>query len=132
MVGTDTYSATGLVSLMQSWVGSGKASIMVQSSRLNLDPTCDTNLDSLYDTDCLYSPIKPPTAAPFNSHGVSGGEIAGIVVGLVIILLLVTLVVVIILKKWRPKVIRRLVLKQPLPSSSVCTLKCWDWEWAWV
>ena len=109
MVGTNTYSAPGLVSLMQSWVDSGRASIMVRSSRLTLDPTCDTNLDSLYDTDCLYSPTKPPTAAPFNRHGVSAGEIAGILIGVVIILLLIALVVVIILKKWRPKVIRRLV-----------------------
>ena len=101
---------------------------MVQSSRLHLDSTCDTNLDSLYDTDCLHSPTKPPTAVPFTSHGVSGGEIGGIVVGLVIILLLLTLVVVIILKKWRPKVIRRFVLKQSLALSPACTLKRWEWE----
>ena len=83
---------------------------MVQSSRLQLDPTCDTNLDSLYDTDCFHrltKPVKPPTAASI--RGVSGGEIGGILVGAVIILLLLVLVVVIVLKKWRPKVIRRLV-----------------------
>ena len=101
------YSAPGLVSLMQSWVGSGRASVMVQSSRLHLDLTCDTNLDSLYDTDCFHHLTKPPTAVSI--RGVSGGEIGGILVGAVIILLLFLLVVVIVLKKWRPKVIRRLV-----------------------
>ena len=80
---------------------------MVQSSRLHLDPTCDTNLDSLYDTDCFHRLTKPPSAVSI--RGVSGGEIGGILVGAVIILLLLILVVVIVLKKWRPKVIRRLV-----------------------
>ena len=126
IVGTDTYSAPGLVSLMQSWVGSGRASIMVQSSRLHLDPTCDIQLDSLYDTDCLHNPTKPPTAAPVNSRGVSSGEIGGILVGLVIILLLLVLVVVIILKKWRPKVIRRSV--SLLSMEHVRTLKYQEWE----
>ena len=52
IVGTDVYSAPGLVSLLQSWVGSGRASIMVQSSRLQLDPTCDAYLDTLQAPDC--------------------------------------------------------------------------------
>ena len=99
------YSATGLVSLMQSWVGSGRASVMVQSTRLHIDPTCGTNLDSLYDVDCAN---KPPTASPSTGgHGFNVGEIGGIAVGAVIAILLIALIVVIILKKWRPKVIRR-------------------------
>ena len=110
IVGTDVYSAPDLVSLMQSWVNSDRASVMVQSSRLHLDPTCSTSLDSLYDTDCISSsgPVNPPTAAPAKG-GVSGGEIGGIAVGAAIVLLLIILIVVIMLKKWRPKVIRRSV-----------------------
>ena len=69
MVGTDTYSAPGLVSLMQSWVGSGRASIMVQSSRLHLDPTCGTSLDTLKAPDCEFLPphlTTNPTNSPTN------------------------------------------------------------------
>ena len=114
------YSAPDLVSLMQSWVESDKGSVMIQSSRLHLDPTCYTKLDSLFANDCIspvtsttlpYKPttaasVKPPTPAPVNGS-VSAGEIGGIAVGVVIVLLLIILIVVIILKKWRPKVIRR-------------------------
>ena len=110
IVGTETYSAPGLVSLMQTWVASNRASIMVYSSRLHLDPSCSITLDTLYATDCSNSqrPISPPTASPL-SH-INGGEIGGIAVGVVIVLLLVVLIVVIILKKWRPKIIRRYTL----------------------
>ena len=115
MVGTEVYSAPGLVSLVQSWVESDTGSVMIQSSRLHLDPTCYTKLDTLFANDCvtpvttppyITASVKPPTAAPVKSS-ISAGEIGGIAVGVVIVLLLIILIVVIILKKWRPKVIRR-------------------------
>ena len=82
---------------------------MVQSSRLHLDPSCSTKLDTLFATDCSHSPgpFSPPTASPRALGHFNGGEIGGITVGAVIVLLLVVLIVVIILKKWRPKIIRR-------------------------
>ena len=109
IVGTETYSAPGLVSIIQTWVASNISSIMVQSSRLHLDPSCSTKLDSLFATDCSHStgPISPPTASPHALGHINEGEIGGITVGAVIILLLVVLIVVIILKKWRLKIIRR-------------------------
>ena len=132
MVGTDTYSAEGLVSLMQSWVESDIASVMVQSTRFHLDPTCYTKLDSLFAIDCIKDQVPvttlPPNTKPTTSEStpsvkpitstpsvkpvpvngsVSAGEIGGIAVGVVIVLLLIILIVVIICKKWRPKVIRR-------------------------
>ena len=124
MVGTDTYSAPGLVSLMQSWVGSGRASIMVQSSRLHLDPTCGTSLDTLKAPDCEFlpphlttnptnSPTNPTTGSPsINSlsgnsgGGVSVGEIGVLAVGGVIIILLAILIVliaVVIMSRRRSK-----------------------------
>ena len=114
IVGTETYSAQGLVSLMQTWVASDRASVMVKSSRLHLDPSCSTTLDTLYAPDCsdgqgpISPPISPPTASPLGH--INGGEIGGIAVGAVIVLLLVVLIVVIMLKKWRPKIIRRYTL----------------------
>ena len=132
MVGTDVYSAPGLVSLMQSWVGSGRASIAIQSSsRLHLDATCPTSLDTLRSPDCPF--VSPPitttisapetnptkkkpagttTVKPLPSEPRTGlsasaraGEIGGIFVGLVIVLLLAVVIVllsIILLKRWKP------------------------------
>ena len=52
VVGTNVYSAPGLVSLVEAWVASGIASITVLSSRLHLDKDCSTPLDTLNDPDC--------------------------------------------------------------------------------
>ena len=86
---------------------------MVQSSRLHLDPTCDTSLDTLKDPDCSANaagspkpnqstnPSVTPAAA---TGGVSGVEIIGIIVGIVIIALLaimIVLLIVVILKKYK-------------------------------
>ena len=123
MVGTDTYSAPGLVSLMQSWVGSGRASIMVQSSRLHLDPTCGTSLDTLKAPDCEFLPphlTTNPTNSPTNpttnpatgspridsqsGNGASVGEIGGLAVGGVIVVLLAVLIVLIaVVIMWKMK-----------------------------
>ena len=123
MVGTDIYSAPGLVSLMQSWVGSGRASIMVQSSRLHLDPTCGTSLDTLKAPDCEFLPphlTTNPTNSPTNpttnpatgspridsqsGNGASVGEIGGLAVGGVIVVLLAVLIVLIaVVIAWKMK-----------------------------
>ena len=52
IIGTSMYSAPGLVSLMESWVSSGTASITILSSRLHLDEDCSTQLDTLNEPDC--------------------------------------------------------------------------------
>ena len=62
IIGTTTSSPTDLVSLIQSWVRGGAASIRVPSStRLYIDPDCDAILDTLWDPDCpLSSTTTPP------------------------------------------------------------------------
>ena len=99
MVGTDTYSAPGLVSLMQSWVGSGRASIMVQSSRLHLDQTCGTSLDTLQSSVCplgeqplLTSPsigFTQMTSSPGSDSesAAQAGAIAGSISAVVVVIL---------------------------------------------
>ena len=52
IIGTSVYSAPGLISLMESWVSTGTASITVLSSRLHLDEDCSTPLDTLNEPDC--------------------------------------------------------------------------------
>ena len=130
IVGTEVYSATGLISLIQSWVASGRASLMIQSSRLHVDPTCLASLDSLRSSDCPITsqPIttagsapvtkttqegKPETSTnkpdkqpiPGLSAAARGGEIGGIFVGSLIVILLTVLIVLlalVMLKKWKP------------------------------
>ena len=63
VIGTSMYSAPGLVSLMESWVASGTASITVLSSRLHLDKDCSTPLDTLSDPDCPLE-VEIPTIMP--------------------------------------------------------------------
>ena len=87
IVGTDVYSSPGLVSLMQSWVGSGMASIMVQSSRLQLDPTCDTYLDTLQSPDCPLGEQLISTSqsldlfTELSGHSSESAEAAGAIAG---------------------------------------------------
>ena len=114
IVGTDTYSAPGLVSLMQSWVGSGRASIMVQSSRLHLDPTCVASLDTLQSSDCppreqslLTSPNFEftETTSTLSGRGSESAEGDGVIVGsisavvaIVLAIISVLLILVLIMK----------------------------------
>ena len=96
IVGTEVYSATGLISLIQSWVASGRASLMIQSSRLHLDPSCDVALDTLKSPDCPPKDVTVTNAqqSVVGGGGASVGEIGGIVVGGVIIALLAILIVI--------------------------------------
>ena len=118
IIGTDTYSATDLVSLIQSWITSGSASITVFSSRLRFDKDCTAFLDTLNDPDCPFNAEPQQTAtapkstesvnmAPTaSSHHVRAAEIGGLLIGAIIIILLAVLVLVIIIvamKKYKCK-----------------------------
>jgi hypothetical protein len=118
IIGTDTYSATNLVSLIQSWVASGSASITVFSSRLRFDKDCTTFLDNLNQPDCPFSTEPQQTAtapkptesinmAPTaSSHQVRAAEIGGFVIGAIVIILLAVLILVIVImavKKYKGK-----------------------------
>ena len=120
IIGTSTYSAPGLVSLIESWVASGTASITVLFSRLHLDKDCSTPLDTLDDPDCplemattaAVAPMtttlkeaktttkpedKGPNVKPIVAGTVRAGEIGGFLVGAVIVILLAVLILVIII-----------------------------------
>ena len=121
IIGTDTYSAPSLVSLIQSWVTSGSASVTVFSSRLRFDKDCVAFLDTLNDPDCPLD-VKPQqtTTAPkpkenispsSSPHHVRAGEIGGFLIGSVVIVLLAVLILVIVLialKKYKFKTFKRL------------------------
>ena len=72
IIGTTTSSPTDLVSLIQSWVRGGAASIRVSSStRLYIDPDCNTILDTLWDPDCPLSSSTATTTLPPTTTDIS-------------------------------------------------------------
>ena len=127
LVGTGTYSAPDIVSLLQMWVASGSASISALSTRLHLDKDCDTVLDTLDDPVCPLQVVsetttttqaavsktttpkpddKGPSSNPITGEHIRVGEVLGFVLGIAIIVLLGILIVVIIIvaaKKFKSK-----------------------------
>ena len=120
IIGTNSYSPNDLLSLIQSWVSSGYASIVVETSHLFLDKGCSTLLDTLRDPDCplmlpptTTSSVTPPktTAPPSTtkekpsvvSNAVRAGDIGGILVALIIAVLTAVLLIVLVvtIMKWR-------------------------------
>ena len=119
IIGTSVFNAPGLVSLIESWVASGTASITVLSLRLHLDKDCSTALDTLNEPDCpleaevatttILVPTtttptttkpedkdKGPSVKPIVAETVRAGEIGGFLVGAFIVILLAILILVVI------------------------------------
>ena len=109
--GSEQYSSSDLVDLMQSWVDTGHASLMVGISRLEADPTCPVFLDNINSPDCSPPAIPPtsslkPTPQPKvnteDGEDMSAGELGGIIIGVLIVILLVLIVLVIaLILKWK-------------------------------
>lgn len=122
ITGNGRYSATGLVDLLQSWAESGSASVVINSVRYHIDPTCSVSLDSLQATDCAVVVTTTTTTAPTTSmpikqstmqrtaasssttaapsvnklgsqRSISGAEIGGLIIGVIIALLLLLFVI---------------------------------------
>ena len=61
ILGTDFYSAIGLVEILQEWVNTGQASINIGFSQLEIDPNCPVSRESLSALDCPTSSPTPST-----------------------------------------------------------------------
>ena len=104
ILGTRNYSAIDLVDLLQSWVRSSKAYIRINSFRLQLDPTCPSQLDTLDDPECPVikvttpkpmetdKPIENPTPAAV-PHSKNAAEIGGLFVSVIIAVLFIVIIV---------------------------------------
>jgi len=92
--GEDPYTADDLVVLVSTWAQSGTASILisVDSTRLDVDPSCPTQLESFEAGDC-------------ETTGGTSVAVLGGAIGAVCVLLIVTgiIIVVIILVQRRRK-----------------------------
>ena len=106
------YRAENLVTLVSGWAQSG-TSIVVDSTRLDVDPACPTQLGSFQDGDCVLTdtPATDTTSADTTgtdttstdttSTATVGGNVAtfaslGVVVGVVCVLLIICSIIIII------------------------------------
>ena len=89
--GEDPYRADDLVALVTTWAQSGTTSINVDSTRLDVDSSCPTQLESFEAGDC-------ESATAIGPGGMNIAAVGG-AIGTVCVLLIVgsTIVVVIIL-----------------------------------
>ena len=94
--------AENLVTLVSEWAQS-ETSIVVDSTRLDIDPTCPTQLGSFQDGDCelTNTPGTDTTGTDTTGTGVVGGNVAtsaslGVVVGVVCVLLIICSIIIMI------------------------------------
>ena len=88
---TEEYTASDFVEIISSWVENG-ASLVVDGSRLSVDPTCPTELESFEADDCVtQSPSGTTMTQPGGSN--SSVVVIGGVAGALCFLLLVIIVV---------------------------------------
>lgn len=129
IMGTRDYSAANLVGILQTWIASGKAYIVINPFQMILDPTCPTRLDMLNDPECPVVPVDPhtgPTPIIYTKpkgktesptgkvqppqgnigNGPQASTVGGFLVGAAIIILLLIIIILIIgivLRKVRGK-----------------------------
>ena len=98
--GTSNRSTSDLVALLQSWVQSGEASVLVSSFRFNVDESCDPMLDNIHALGCGSKSTTTTTQDTQigsskdsnNSAEVGGIIIGGILVGIFLALFAVALI----------------------------------------
>jgi len=97
--GEDPYTADVLVALVSTWAQSG-TSISVASTRLDVDPSCPAQLESLEAGDCESETV---TGEPGGTSVAAVGGAVGAVC--VLLMLVITVLVVVILlqrtRKWK-------------------------------
>ena len=84
--GEDPYTADGLVALVSTWAQSG-TSISVDSTRLDVDPSCPTQLESFEAADC--------ETTGGTSVAVLGGAIGAVCVLLIVIGIIIVVVILV-------------------------------------
>jgi len=97
----DPYTADGLVALVSTWAQSGTTSISVDSTRLDVDPSCPTQLQSFEAGDCESETVTGEPAASGVNVAVLGGAIGTVIV--LLILVIAVLVVVTLLHRTRKR-----------------------------
>ena len=123
------YRAENLVTLVSEWAQSG-TSIVVDSTRLDVDPTCPTQLGSFQDDDCQLV-LTDPTGTDITSTdptGTNGGNVAtfgalggafGVVVCVLLIICSIMLIVFVVQRKRKHRTFRYIRLKMSYFRNSI-------------
>ena len=82
--GEDPYTADGLVTLVSTWAQSG-TSISVDSTRLDVDPSCPTQLESFQAGDCE------------TTGGTSVAALGGAVGAVCVLLIVIGIIIVVVI-----------------------------------
>ena len=101
------YRAESLVTLVSGWAQSG-TSIVVDSTRLDVDPTCPTQLGSFQDGDCELTNTPTTDTTGTDTTSTVGGNVAtfaslGVVVGVVCVLLIICIIIIIFVVRKKRK-----------------------------
>ena len=102
------YRADSLVTLVSGWAQS-ETSIVVDSTRLDVDPTCPTQLGSFQDGDCelTNTPATDTTSTTStDTTGTVGGNVAtfaslGVVVGVVLLIICSIIIAIFVVQRKR-------------------------------
>ena len=94
--GEGPYTADSLVALVSAWAQSGTTSISVDSTRLDVDPSCPTQLESLEAGDCESAVTGEPGSI---NVAALGGAIGAVCVLLIVVS--TVLVVIILVQRTR-------------------------------
>lgn len=134
IIGSDSYNAQDLVSLIQAWVNSDDAMIIAGFFRFNVDASCITSLDTLRSPDCEIGQV---TTSPTEIVTVvtepltSPTEIVTVVIGLFVIIILVGIVVllsVLLIRKRKLSETRYVIIIIDR-SMYISYLVAEFWEW---
>ena len=87
LIYADTVSGDELVQVISQWAD-GMPSIIYDGTLLSVDPTCPTELESLFAEDCVASSQPSVTAI---TAGVTIGVIGGLLIAIIIAVIVVTL-----------------------------------------
>ncbi len=99
--GTTSTSSSDIIALIEEWVVSGEASVLVLSVRMSLDSTCrPVAIESFAAQECGEEDNQPASDGSDNTVAVVGGVVAVVVVAL-IVAITVLVIAILVLRRRR-------------------------------
>ena len=75
-----TANSSQLISYLEQWVATNPT-IVIQSSRLSIDSSCNVAIDNFNDPECIISPVNDDST---NTGAIIGGVVGGVFVMLIV------------------------------------------------
>ncbi len=100
--GTTSTSSSDIIALIEEWVVSGDASVLVLLVRMSLDNTCrPVAIESFDAHECGGGDPPPATDESGNTAAIVGGVVAVVVVLIIAIAVVVLVIAVLVLRRRR-------------------------------